>query len=120
MTTRYDIFEKLIDLTKMVKTKTGYNKMIQTGDIGHHDYGAGFLDLSIFYIFQEDTHLMRMWFGTIDDGDMGSWKEFDSKEEAEALIEKVANGVFADMVTFPSLKDLNDELREYGVYVCRE
>lgn len=118
---RYKVFEQLKELTKLTKIHNGYAKMIQTGDLQICDYGIGFIDVSIYYIKNQDNeHYIRLWFGTIDDGDFGAWKLITTKEKAQELIEKIANEVFKDMVKLPTQESLNTSLRKYGMYVCNE
>ncbi len=118
---RYEIFDKLKELTKLTSIENGYAKMIQTGDLNFWDYGTGFLDISIYYLYSHNgEHCVRIWFGTIDDGDFGAWKHMKTEKEARELIERVANEVFKDMVTLPTQEILNELLRKYGVYVCNE
>jgi len=120
--TRYEDFNKLRELFKLIKIDRGYSKFIQTGDLDFYDYGTGFIDLQIFpvYDIQNNKHYVRIWFGTIDDGDFGGWKEVDNKEKADKLVDKIANEVFKDMVAFPTKKLLNILLRKYGISVDYE
>lgn len=119
--TRYDVFEQLKELCSLKKSsETQYNKMIQSGGLvdTHHDYGRGYYDVSISYV-GHGGHFCRVWFGTIDDGDYGSWTECKSKEDACILIEKVANK-FKDVVVLPTHEKLNEMFFELGVYFCQE
>lgn len=119
--TRYTDFDKLEELTKLTKTERGYSKFIQTGQLSLCDYGRGFIDLDIYVNKQPNRQpTVRLWFGTIDDGDFGGWRECHSVEYAEKLVEEIANEVFKDMVSFPNDEELNLILRPYGIYVCYE
>ena len=106
-------------------TKTGeneYNKLIQSGDLAkeHYDYGVGFYDVSMSYIkLVNSPHSCRVYFKTIDDGDFGSWNDFETKEEALNLLEKVVKK-FEDITRLPSSEELNVMFRELGVYFCFE
>ena len=119
--TRYADFDKLEELTKLTKTEEGYSKFIQTGNLSLYDYDRGFIDLDICVCMDHDkTPRVRIWFGTIDDGDFGGWLVCSSKEQAESIVEAVAHNVFKDMVAFPKDEELNVMLRPYGLYVCYE
>ena len=91
--------------------------MIQTGDLEFHDYGAGFIDIEIYLLDGHDGIFVRLWFATIDDGDLGSWTKMKSKKKAKELIDKVANEVFKDMIQFPTMKVLNEKLQKYKIKV---
>jgi len=115
--TRYEKFEELQALTRMEKTgEYSWNKMIQTGSLSLHDYRTGYIDLSIYYLLQSQKHYCRI---TIDDGDFGSWNEFDTAKEAKELVDKAVN-FFNDMIIFPTDEELNEELRPLGIYVTYE
>lgn len=138
--TRYNLFNLIKELQdKQVKgynrygeisklcqmDETGdyqYNKMIQSGELAetHFDYDRGYYDVCMYYYLDnEKKHQCRIWFGTIDDGDYGSWNELPNKEEAVELVEK-ARDLFKDMVVCPSHKDLNKIFNEIGIEFCRE
>ena len=126
MSTRYDLLNKMRAKQKIVQTgENEWNKLIQSGDLAkeHYDYGAGFYDISISYVthplYGSPSHYCRVWFGTIDDGDFGSWNDFETKEEALNLLEKVVKK-FEDITRLPSSEELNVMFRELGVYFCFE
>ena len=105
-------------------TKTGenrYSKFIQSGRLvnDHYDHGTGYYDVSIYYIFSENSHYCRVYFATIDDGCFGSWTERATKEKAIELVEKVRDK-FAEMRACPSYDELNLQFRDLGVYFCGE
>ena len=52
-------------------------------------------------------------------GDFGSWNDFETKEEALNLLEKVVKK-FEDITRLPSSEELNVMFRELGVYFCFE
>ena len=123
--TRYSVFDQLAELTKLTKNDRGWAKFVQRGEIEFWDYGRGFFDVDI-YAFQTRTREgngswhVRIWLGTIDDGDYGGWVEVSSKEEAYALADQIALNVFANMVSFPTLDELNKMLQPYGIAVGYE
>ena len=120
--TRYDLFNELAEKCKLIKTdENQYNKMIQSGELvnTHYDYGRGYYDVSIRYINVNKTHTCRIWFGTIDDGDYGSWNEFPSKEKACKLVEDACD-IFKDITTCPSHQELNILFRKLGIYFSNE
>lgn len=123
---RYDIFKKLDEFitTYCKMEKTGeyqYNKMIRSGELSktHYDYGRGYYDVCIYYILSQNKHCCRIWFGTIDDGEFGSWTECNSKEKAIELVEK-AKDIFSEIDVCPSYEELNLLFRDLGVYFCHE
>ena len=119
--TRYSGFDQLKELTKLTKTDRGYSKFIQTGNLSLGDYGRGFIDLEIYvYMGHDNTPRVRLWFGTIDDGDFGGWLACVSKEQAEAVVESIAHDVFEDMIAFPSDEELNALLKPYWIRVGHE
>lgn len=122
--TRYTHFEVLKQLTEMVPNQkgTGYSKFIQTGAIEFGDYGRGFFDVDIYALYQptRERWAVRIWLGTVDDGDYGALLEDLDEETARNLVERVANEVFKDMVAFPTLEELNKILRPYGLFVTWE
>lgn len=93
--------------------------MIFKGELDFHDYDTGMFDVCMYYIFSQGQHCVRVWFGTIDDGDFGSWTACKSKEKALALLEKVKNK-FEEITTLPTQEELNDDFKELGVYFCNE
>lgn len=120
--TRYADFDKLKELTKLNKTDRGYAKFIQTGNLSLCDYGRGFIDLEVYtYVSRMDKLArVRIWFGTVDDGDFGGWLVCSSKEQADAIVEAIAHEVFENMIAFPSEAEINVLLRPYGMYVSYE
>ena len=84
--TRYGLFKELKQLCELTKTgKYQYNKIIQSGELipKHYDCGTGYYDVSIYYCYKilEKAHYCRISFGTIDDGDFGSWTQCETKEK---------------------------------------
>ena len=123
MHTRYNLLQEMREKQKITKTgENEYHKLIQSGDLAkeHYDYGVGFYDVSMSYIKLADSpHSCRVYFNTIDDGDFGSWNDFETKEEALNLLEKVVKK-FEDITRLPSSEELNVMFRELGVYFCFE
>ena len=116
--TRYDVFDEITQLCKITKTgKYKYNKIIQSGELAktHYDYGLGYYDVCIYYMFIRDKHVCRIWFGTIDDGDFGSWTECETKEEAIKLVKKSKN-IFSEMIICPNYRDLNLLFKDLGIF----
>ena len=124
--TRYDLLHQMSKNQEIVRFEEGdqisYHKLIQSGELAkeHYDYGVGFYDVSMSYIkLVNSPHCCRVYFKTIDDGDFGSWNDFETKEEALALLEKVVKK-FEDITRLPSSEELNVMFREIGVYFCFE
>jgi len=121
--TRYVIFEQLQEIMKLTKTERGYSKFIQTGKLELGDYDRGFIDLDIYSLpnyKNEKEYYVRIWFGTVDDGDLGGWLLMPSKTLADQLVEKIANEVFKDMISFPTIKELNNILKKYNISIKHE
>lgn len=113
--TRYDLFRQLEELLELQQTgEHCYNKMIITGDLEFGDYGTGFLDVSMWYMYMQDQHIVRVWFGTIDDGDFGSWNVLKTKEKALEMLDKVVEK-FKEITVCPCQKELNDLFSDIGV-----
>ena len=118
MKIRYDILNKLRNYQKLVKFNDyNYQKIIQSGGLAkkHSDYDVGFYDVLMSVIKINDQYACRVYFGTIDDGDFGSWNYFDSEEKALKLLNKIVNK-FKDISRLPSFEELNFQFRELGVY----
>lgn len=119
--TRYKEFDELKELTKLTKTERGYSKFIQKGDIEFYDYGVGFFDVDVYaYTDVNGNNWVRIWFGTVDDGDYGGWKNASNEEEAARVVDEISTNVFKDMVSLPCIKELNEMLEPYGVDVGYE
>lgn len=119
--TRYHVFDQLTELTKLTKTEIGYSKFVQTGDIGFYDYNRGYFDVDIYTYWSHDKKwFVRIWVGSIDDGDYGGWLEVSSKEEADGIVERIAHEVFEHMIAFPLLSELNTMLFQYSIAVKYE
>lgn len=120
--TRYKLFDELAELCSLKKTGDhAYNKMVQSGDLveTHWDYERGYYDVRIYYLYMQGQHQCRIWFGTIDDGDYGSWNECETKEKAIELVEKAAN-ILKDITVCPSHNKLNELFIPIGIYLCNE
>jgi len=125
---KFDALKALMEIVESPKSDgVEFNKMIQTGDLGFNDYGVGFLN---FHIYSgkfgnidknsTDTHQVRMSINTIDDGDMGGWSKFMTKEKADALVRKVVEEVVSTLLKFPTLEKLNEQLVPHGLYMMYE
>jgi len=126
---RYEIFEQLKNttvlteeqlknLTALTEYEDGYQKFIQTGDLDIHDYGRGFLSMLLFHKINwvgKDT--LFLYLATVDDGAYVTTMVMPSREETLVLIKKIALEIFADMVSFPSLKELNKMISKYGLNI---
>lgn len=112
MITRYDLFDKLEELCSLKQIEENqYNKMVSTGKLETiYDYGTGFIDVCIKYEYIpnkiDGSHACRIWFGTIDDSNFGSWNFFDTKQEAIELINKACE-IFKNITSFPTYRELN-------------
>ena len=124
--TRYNIFKSFLiwqeencQMTKI--NETMYNRFMPSGKLAetHSDYGVGFYDVSIYVIKPDQEWLLRVWFGTIDDGDFGAWASCKSRESALALLEKVVQ-TFSVMDECPSENALNEEFKSLGVWFGKE
>ncbi len=119
--TRYEILKAMRIFTKMSSDGTGFQKLIQTGQLGLWDYDTGFIDLLIYpYTNHKNEHYLRISFSTIDDGNFGVFKKVNSWEDARVLASIVANEVFKDMTAFPTKEELNKQLEKYSIAVDYE
>jgi hypothetical protein len=125
---RYSLFKKAKDNLlskedlKMTKiNKHMFNKFIKSGDLAreHFDYDRGYYDVSIYYFFDRGKHFCRVWFGTIDDGDFGSWNKCNTKKAALELVIAVKNR-FSSINICPSQKELNSIFKDLGVQFKHE
>jgi len=118
--TRYNLFNEINKLCELTQTgEHQYNKMVHTGLLEFCDYNTGLLDICMYYLYQDNNHIVRIWFGTIDDGDFGSWTICDSKEEALELLNKVVDK-FKDITVLPTINQLNKEFEKLKIYFCYE
>lgn len=120
--TRYDVFHKLRELTKMVRTPDGFSKFVQTGrDYEYADYGEGYLEFMVRkYHYKSEGWFVIVNLETIDDGGYVGRVSTKDEQAAEALVEDIANTIIKEMVCLPKLKDLNDLMRPYGLYITCE
>lgn len=118
---RYDMFKQLRELTSLHETKNGFSKFIQKGDIEFYDYGVGFFDVSVYYYRDHlGRHNVRIFLDTIDDGDYGGWLRKVREKDARETVKLIAENVFRNMVSLPSLQELNEKLDPYGIQVGYE
>ncbi len=120
---RYDTFKILEACTKIRKEGPGkYSKMVRTGELDFHDYGVGFINFEIFPCFQaqENQYYSRIWFATIDDGDMGAWVPFPSLVEAIQFNDLFADVILKNLSVFPTLEGFNKKLWPFGISISRE
>jgi hypothetical protein len=120
--TRYELFRTLDSLLEIVQiNEHTFNKFVISGDLAKdfYDYDQGFYDISMFYFYTNDKHWCRVWVGTFDDGDLGSWNEFETKEKAIGLLHKVVEKIRPIRVC-PSYEKFNEYLRDIGVYLVYE
>lgn len=122
-TERYDTFSIIEACKKMRKlSEATYSKMVLTGDLEFHDYGIGFINFEIRPTYQdlEKQWYSRIWFATIDNGDMGAWIPLPTKEDVIKFNDEFAENYLQNLEVFPKLDELNKELIPFGIYICRE
>jgi hypothetical protein len=114
----YDLFDLIEAACSMrfVQDEAGYtySKMVRTGKIDFFDYNTGFIDFRVGYVPQGNLHFAHLYLKTIDDGDLDSWREFPSKEEAILFVDNFAEEFLTNINEFPDLNELNSELYKYG------
>lgn len=120
----YEAYDKLQEILTLKKgTNHGlpaFRKMCQTGQCPLSDYNQGFIGVKGYvssFHQKEGEYVVRLWFGTIDDGDYGGWSKPMSLEKATTLLWRIADEVFVDMLILPNTEDMNLKLRPYGLYV---
>lgn len=118
----YDRFACLQKLMEMQHTEEpyGYSKMVQTGDLDFCDYGTGFLCCRIYVCGRHGEFFVRLFFCTVDDGDLGAWSKAMPEAEAKAVVERVAQEWLCGVVRLGDLATINTALRPYGLFVTRE
>lgn len=122
---RYSKFEAVRKAAELVTiyddmNSCEYHKIVQTGELGHHDYGIGFLNFETYALKIKDSWQVRVWIANVDDGDFGGWSKPLTKHKALNTVKGIAENVMKDMVVFPSKDKLNAMLREYGLFVDYE
>lgn len=125
----FDILQEATALKKVMDTpdELAYHKMVQTGQLEFHDYGTGFLNFELSTRpcaraphapeGGENLWFVRLRIATVDDGDMGAWTKPMIEAKARDLVERVAHDVMEDLISFPTLDELNAQLRPFGLYV---
>lgn len=119
LTSYYEVYAQLSALQEMERITDGYRKFIQTGNSGMSDYNTGYIHVCIYHILNNDGNCVRIFFGTIDDAAYGCWCECKTKEKAVKIVEDIAN-VFRNMVSLPSLDEINVLLRNFNCYIVQE
>jgi len=120
--TRYNLLKELKAKQEIVEIgENHFAKIIQSGELAnyHFDYNVGFYDVSFYYFKNNNEYVCRVWFGTIDDGDYGSWNSFNTKEDSLELLDKVKSK-FEDISVLPSHEELNELFSDIRVYFCKE
>lgn len=117
----FEVYAELHKLQSLEKITDGYRKFIQTGKSGMNDYNTGYVHVCVYYIFSTsyNAHCVRVFFGTIDDAAYGCWCECKTKEKAVKIVEDIAN-VFRNMVSLPTLDEINVLLRNFNCYIVQE
>lgn len=129
MPNRYDLLEQAENLMKPVvrrrQTAGGYGfdslmKLVQTGRCGVHDYGRGFLVVEVYMSLHEGDFLAtEVHICSVDDGGLEAWGRSYSLgqvEKAEDHLWKVI-AFFSDLVSLPTLDELNESLRPLQLYL---
>ena len=120
-TDRYAKFDALKQLTELMPVgKYEYHKMVQTGALGLGDYGRGFLNFEVYITKSNDLWCVRVCIVSCDDGSVGGWTKPMPMAKAEELIESIASGIMKDLVVFPTLDELNNAMRRFGLYLNYE
>jgi hypothetical protein len=101
-----------------------YEKLVRTGYLEFHDYGAGIVEFKIGYNFYvgsnraEYNHCVQLTVSNIDDGLLVCRLYFPTKEECIRLIDEFANSEFyRNLTTFSRLSDLQEEVSKFGFYL---
>lgn len=114
----YGGFDQLRDLMAMKRVGPAeYAKYVQTGQSGICDHGQGFLYLQIL---EHNHHCIRVFIDSIDDSYGDGWTApiLDATERIERA-RQIAE-VFRNMVTLPTLDELNVTLQPLGVFLSIE
>lgn len=123
----YDKFKALDSLFELevipnVRRGLRYEKLVLTGNSDINDYGAGYLNISLFtsYNYTSKNYQLRCVFNSIDDTDFGGWSKEMSFDEVEDLKIRIAYRVLKDLRILPSVDKINMLLLPYGMYVNYE
>ena len=102
-----------------------YEKIVRTGYLDFHDYGAGILNFKISYFFDNflrkeggDGHCVQLTISNIDDGLLVCRLYFSTKEDCILLIDQFAHSEFyKNLTTFSELSDLQEKVSKFGFYL---
>lgn len=97
-----------------------YCRVLPTGACELHDYGARFLYIEAIALPRPgDGYGARIYVGNIDDGEIEGEITGLSKDDAMALISRIAHNVILALDSMPSQVELNKLLEPYGITVAR-
>ena len=108
-----------------------WGKIIHEGNCSHHCYGRGFFYLRIYVMihrkWNEDTskydengnYSVRVWYGTIDDGDFGGWYEDLPLEDAKWIANEIKD-IYNTIYSLPTDDEMNKLLEPTGMKLSRE
>lgn len=121
----FDEIEKLLEIKKTGDHE--YSKMTITGKCSLFDYNKGVIHISIkpvvSWLRQKVNNPLcyqaRVCYSTVDDGTYGGWSKYMTKEDAEALCDKLAD-YYKDITVLPSDERVNKDLVYFGMYLTNE
>lgn len=92
-------------------------RMIPTGDLEFHDYGAGFLCVRVWVNKHRDAELANavVSFNTIDDGDLDGWSPNMTLACANTMALTIMTEIFERMSKLPNIEKLQELLRPYNI-----
>lgn len=126
-----DQFEQLKQLRELTELRRysvdgefiGYGKLVFKGQLEFYDYrlGAFFLKAYVLKGAQnhDSNHCVRLWVQSADDGELGGWGPWETKDEATKRLEKI-QPFLEELTSFPTIEEFNEEIRESGLFICFE
>ena len=116
---RFRVLDFFREWMKTRRSGTGYVRIVTKGKFELCDYNAGLYSVKL--CVQVNTYVTyttyNAWLliGNLDDGEFTAQsKEFNTREEAQALVDEVAL-VLDDWTVMPSLNELNEQLLKFGM-----
>ena len=122
----YNFYERMDKIQELMRGETAktpsaaeFQKIVQTGTCEVFDYGTGLLCLAVYTVNHGGRFCVRLSLSSSDDSSGGAWSQYMSLAKCFKLFDKTVKLV-EDIVTLPSLAELNVVLRPVGLYAVVE
>lgn len=124
----YDEFDKIAEIMSKVHEMHGKNgvisywKMVFSGSNPPcADYQRGVLCAEVKILENvekdEDRFCVRFVISSVDDGAVGGWFKYTTREKASNLANRIKLEIIEPMYMVPSLDDLRAMMLEYGTFM---